>query len=81
MDMQTSQKIVQKNLCLNRKGEKIIDQMTGQKFKLGKFLGKGSFGSCYELIDESETQISAVKIIDKKTLLNEHIKLKLVKEI
>ena len=39
-----------------------------KKYKIGKFLGKGGFARCYELMNLETDEVSAVKIIEKATL-------------
>lgn len=51
------------------------------KYKKGNFLGKGGFARCYELIDEENKSIEAVKIIQKSSLTKPRSKQKLMSEI
>ena len=43
-------------------------QMGIRKYEKGKFLGKGGFAKCYELICQETKRVFAAKIILKKTL-------------
>lgn len=45
---------------------------TGQIYKRGKFLGKGGFARCYELIDMESQQIYAGKVVSKLLLVKKH---------
>jgi len=50
-------------------------------FKRGKFLGKGGFARCYELIAEREKLIYAGKVISKQILIKKSQKDKVMQEI
>ena len=43
-------------------------QMGIRKYEKGKFLGKGGFAKCYELICQETKRVYAAKIILKKSL-------------
>lgn len=43
-------------------------EMGIKKYRKCKFLGRGGFAECYELISEETKQVFAGKIIDKKSL-------------
>ncbi|CAK9300098.1 unnamed protein product [Gordionus sp. m RMFG-2023] len=58
----------------------IIDPFKGKKYQLGKFLGRGGFAKCYEIIDD-ENNIFACKIVPKQLLTKKHQKEKMVQEI
>jgi polo-like kinase 1 len=51
--------------------ETVIGRLNNQStiFKRGKFLGKGGFARCYELITEREKLIFAGKVISKQILI------------
>ncbi|XP_064091396.1 serine/threonine-protein kinase PLK1-like [Macrobrachium nipponense] len=61
--------------------EVICDATTGKKYQRGKFLGKGGFARCYELIDLTTKEIFAGKIVAKSLLLKPHQKDKMAQEI
>jgi polo-like kinase 1 len=46
----------------------VDDNSTGTRYLKGKFLGKGGFARCYELINERTKQIVAGKIVSKSML-------------
>ena len=52
-----------------------------RKYKLGRFLGKGGFAKCYELICQDNNKIFAAKMIAKNSLKTERQKQKLITEI
>lgn len=61
--------------------EFLSDPNTGKKYKRGKFLGKGGFARCYELIDLQTKEIFAGKIVAKSLLVKSHQKAKMAQEI
>ncbi|XP_068213543.1 serine/threonine-protein kinase PLK1-like isoform X2 [Palaemon carinicauda] len=61
--------------------EIICDESTGKKYQRGKFLGKGGFARCYELVDLTTKEIFAGKIVAKSLLLKPHQKDKMAQEI
>ncbi|XP_066990002.1 serine/threonine-protein kinase PLK1 [Macrobrachium rosenbergii] len=61
--------------------EVICDGTTGKKYQRGKFLGKGGFARCYELVDLTTKEIFAGKIVAKSLLLKPHQKDKMAQEI
>ena len=52
-----------------------------RRYKIGRFLGKGGFAKCYELICQDNNRIFAAKMIAKNSLKTERQKQKLVTEI
>ena len=52
-----------------------------RKYKVGRFLGKGGFAKCYELICQDNNKIFAAKMIAKNSLKTDRQKQKLVTEI
>ena len=52
-----------------------------RKYKLGRFLGKGGFAKCYELVCLDNNKIFAAKMIAKSSLKTERQRQKLVTEI
>lgn len=52
-----------------------------KKYEIGKFLGKGGFAKCFEVIEERTAKVLAAKIIDKSSLKKEKTKQKLQSEI
>jgi polo-like kinase 1 len=51
----------------------VYDQQNKRQFSKGKFLGKGGFGRCYELISMSNnSQIYAGKVLSKTLLGKKH---------
>ena len=47
----------------------------------GRFLGKGGFAKCYELINKDNNKIFAAKMLQKNSLKTERQKQKLITEI
>jgi len=71
----TDKEIIKERI-LNLNGEvKIIIYLKG------KFIGKGGFAKCYELMNLETYHMSAVKIIEKSTLDKSRSKQKLISEI
>ena len=56
----------------------IADPRTQKQYAKGKFLGKGGFARCYELIDKSTNQVFAGKVVPKSMLIKPHQKEKVV---
>jgi polo-like kinase 1 len=52
----------------------VYDQQNKRYFSKGKFLGKGGFARCYELISMSNNQIYAGKVVSKTLLVKKHQK-------
>lgn len=59
----------------------IVDPETNKTYKKGKFLGKGGFAKCYELIDSDTNVVYAGKIVSKSVLIKPHQKDKMAQEI
>ncbi|CAF1181327.1 unnamed protein product [Rotaria sordida] len=59
----------------------IIDPRTRTQYSKGKFLGKGGFARCYELIDVSTGQAFAGKVVPKSMLVKPHQKEKMQQEV
>jgi polo-like kinase 1 len=59
----------------------IIDPRTRAQYSKGKFLGKGGFARCYELIDVSNGQVFAGKVVPKSMLVKPHQKEKVEQNI
>lgn len=57
------------------------DASKNKRYKKGKFLGKGGFAHCYELIDVDTKAIYAGKIVPKSMLTKPHQKEKMTMEI
>ena len=57
------------------------DKNKVRKYKVGRFLGKGGFAKCYELICQDNNKIFAAKMIAKNSLKTDRQKQKLVTEI
>ena len=54
---------------------------TTRKYKLGRFLGKGGFAKCYELICQDNNKVFAAKMIPLSELKTDRQKQKLLTEI
>ncbi|KAK0409624.1 hypothetical protein QR680_004656 [Steinernema hermaphroditum] len=60
---------------------KIVDNQSSTIYDVGRFLGKGGFARCYELIDQRSRQHVAGKIVAKKALEKKSQRDKMVQEI
>jgi polo-like kinase 1 len=49
--------------------DRVIDSTKNKAYTKGKFLGKGGFARCYELIDNKTKRIYAGKVISKTMLI------------
>lgn len=52
----------------------VIDPKSRRTYTRGKFLGKGGFARCYELIDDATKIIYAGKVVSKTLLQKKHQK-------
>ncbi|CAF3612090.1 unnamed protein product [Rotaria sp. Silwood1] len=59
----------------------IVDPRTRTQYSKGKFLGKGGFARCYELIDTNTGQTFAGKVVPKSMLVKPHQKEKMQQEV
>ncbi|VDN18532.1 unnamed protein product [Gongylonema pulchrum] len=59
----------------------MLDETTGKMYRRGRFLGKGGFARCYELLDIKEGRMYAGKIVAKILLLKNHQREKMAQEI
>lgn len=60
----------------------IVDSTTGKRYDKGKFLGKGGFAKCYEVIEQGKPkEIFACKIVPKAILVKSHQRDKMFQEI
>ncbi|ESO06257.1 hypothetical protein HELRODRAFT_64399 [Helobdella robusta] len=59
----------------------IVDQDSGLHYIKGKFLGKGGFAECYEIINCKTNETVAAKIISKHLLMKDDLKEKISQEI
>ncbi|XP_077515746.1 serine/threonine-protein kinase PLK1-like [Amblyomma americanum] len=59
----------------------VIDREANRKYLLGKFLGKGGFAKCYELVDEATNTMFAGKVITKDRLVKNYHKEMLAQEV
>lgn len=50
----------------------VVNPDTGSNYRKGRFLGKGGFARCYELIDTKDHRVYAGKIVSKLLLLKSH---------
>lgn len=58
-----------------------VDEAHNKTYRKGKFLGKGGFAHCYELIDSETGTIYAGKIVPKASLTKPHQRDKMAMEI
>ncbi|XP_064602321.1 serine/threonine-protein kinase PLK1-like [Liolophura sinensis] len=61
--------------------EILFDPSTNKRYTKGRFLGKGGFAKCYELVDSETKEIFAGKIVPKSLLVKPHQKEKMTQEI
>jgi polo-like kinase 1 len=54
--------------------ETVTNPTNGKRFLRGRFLGKGGFARCYELIDTETKLVLAGKIVSKTLLVKKHQK-------
>ena len=54
----------------------VFDSIAKTYYSKGKFLGKGGFARCYELIDLNTNRMYAGKVVSKTFLANKHQKVK-----
>eukprot|EP01137_Pigoraptor_chileana_P018178 Opistho-2@77262 len=59
----------------------LYDATSGRTYLKGKFLGKGGFAKCYELIEQSKGFSYAGKVVSKESLAKNKTKQKLASEI
>ncbi|CEF66638.1 Serine/threonine-protein kinase polo [Strongyloides ratti] len=59
----------------------IVDKKNGKVYNRGKYLGKGGFARCYELIDNKIGEIVAGKVVPKALLTRKPQKDKMAQEI
>ena len=52
----------------------VFDSIAKTYYSKGKFLGKGGFARCYELIDPNTNRIYAGKVVSKTLLVKKHQK-------
>ena len=50
----------------------VYDASTKKSYNKGKFLGKGGFARCYELIENKTNKILAGKVVSKTLLIKKH---------
>lgn len=50
----------------------VYDTNTKKSYNKGKFLGKGGFARCYELIENKTNKIFAGKVVSKTLLIKKH---------
>ena len=65
-------------VLIEEKISNAFGQMGIKKYRKQKFLGKGGFAECYELVSEETKQVFAGKIIDKKSLTKTRQKMKVI---
>ncbi|XP_077508409.1 serine/threonine-protein kinase PLK1-like [Amblyomma americanum] len=61
--------------------EVLVDRRSKKEYILGKLLGKGGFGECYEVVDQKTSQHFAAKIVPKTLLVKSFYKTKITQEI
>lgn len=54
--------------------DRICNPQTNEVFQKGKFLGKGGFARCYEMINTTTNSFYAGKIVSKTLLQKKHQK-------
>ncbi|XP_077500566.1 serine/threonine-protein kinase polo isoform X2 [Amblyomma americanum] len=61
--------------------EVVIDKKAKREYVRGKFLGKGGFAKCYELMEKGTNTVYAGKVVSKALLVKSHQKEKMAQEI
>ncbi|CAD6185708.1 unnamed protein product [Caenorhabditis auriculariae] len=61
--------------------DKILDTERNITYQRGRFLGKGGFAHCYELINMSNNQVFAGKIVPKTMLIKQYQRDKMAQEV
>ena len=74
--MEPVQQIVVEEKIVKYNGEVQI-----KKYLRGKFLGKGGFAKCYEIVNQDTKVLSAAKVVQKSSLTKSRAKQKLMSEI
>jgi polo-like kinase 1 len=70
------------NQCIvEEKITKVTGDIQIRKYIKGRLLGKGGFAKCYEFTNMETKQITAAKVIPKKSLVKSRAKQKLISEI
>ncbi|XP_014661949.1 PREDICTED: serine/threonine-protein kinase PLK1-like isoform X2 [Priapulus caudatus] len=59
----------------------VLDPKSRKRYARGRYLGKGGFAKCYELVDPDTKEILAGKIVSKALLVKPHQKEKMTQEI
>ena len=72
----SDQEIIEKIKPLNSEEQGRI-----RKYTKGRFLGRGGFGECYELVCQDNNKVFAAKAIKKENLQQQKQKMKLLREI
>ena len=70
------------NQCIvEEKITKVTGDIQIRKYIKGRLLGKGGFAKCYEFTNMETKQVTAAKVIPKKSLVKSRAKQKLISEI
>uniref|UniRef100_A0A1I7YYR0 Polo kinase n=1 Tax=Steinernema glaseri TaxID=37863 RepID=A0A1I7YYR0_9BILA len=67
-------------LLIERTGE-IVDEQKQVVYRVGRFLGKGGFARCYEVLPNGSTTTLAAKIVSRETIHKSTARSKMVQEI
>lgn len=70
----TSRQNSRKKVALKDVPDVVFDNSTNRIFTKGRFLGKGGFARCYELIDNATKGVYAGKVVSKTLLVKRHQK-------
>lgn len=65
-------KMSSKKPVLKEVPDVVVNAETGATYKKGRFLGKGGFARCYELMDIKDQRFYAGKVVSKLLLLKSH---------
>lgn len=69
------------NAVIEEKVVKSNGEVAVQRYNKGRFLGKGGFARCYEIINQDSRKLQAAKIVPKASLTKARAKQKLMTEI
>uniref|UniRef100_A0A183V7M8 Serine/threonine-protein kinase PLK n=1 Tax=Toxocara canis TaxID=6265 RepID=A0A183V7M8_TOXCA len=76
-----SSKMSDRKAALKEVPDVVRNPQNGKEFAKGRFLGKGGFARCYELMDTETRIVYAGKIVSKTLLIKKHQRDKMTQEI
>uniref|UniRef100_A0A1I7ZK03 Serine/threonine-protein kinase PLK n=1 Tax=Steinernema glaseri TaxID=37863 RepID=A0A1I7ZK03_9BILA len=70
----------QSNYLIENSGE-IVDDQKHEVYRVGRFLGKGGFARCYEVLQSSTGKKLATKVVSRESICKKTARSKMVQEI